>query len=190
MGGPIKGNIMRGKVNGCDVDILIDSGADYGLVPANIVLPKAYLGQKCWVTGVGDEPVLFELAEAWFDLSGTHVRRKVAVDTRPEPKPWCLLPIDLKNASKADPLLKALRSSNICVMTRSKKKAEQSLEYDIRVNPRPLGSLVKNNSHSDAQDSSNNCDGIVIPVTGDGVTKQQTDEVSSEEEEGRVRRNA
>ncbi len=96
MGDPIKGNIMRGKVNGCDVDILIDSGADYGLVPANTVPPKAYLGQKCWITGVGDEPVLFELAEAWLGLSGTHVRRKVAVDTRPKPKPWCLLLIDLK----------------------------------------------------------------------------------------------
>ncbi len=67
-------NVLKGVINGHNVKVLLDSGANYGMVP-----PEAYLGQKCLVSGIGDEPLLFELAEAWFKLPGLRIRRKVVV---------------------------------------------------------------------------------------------------------------
>ncbi len=135
---PTKKNVLKGVVNGHNIDVLLDSGADYGMVPKGIVPPGAYLGQTCLVFGMGDEPLLFELAEAWFELRGSRVRRKVVVDSRDDPKPWCLLPIDLMNSSEADPLLNALRSGGVYVMTRSQVRAEQALENDACITPKSL----------------------------------------------------
>ena len=58
--------------------------------------------------------MLFDLAEVWFDIPGKIMNKIVAVDTRPKPVPWCLLPVDLYSAEESDPLIKALRSGSVC----------------------------------------------------------------------------
>ncbi len=47
-----KKNVVKGVVSGKEVEILIDSGADYGFVPKSLVPETSLCGKQCLVSGI------------------------------------------------------------------------------------------------------------------------------------------
>ncbi len=136
-----KKNVVKGKVSGVDVEILIDSGADYGMVPKSLVSKDAYCGEQCYISGVNKGTVLYELAEVYFELAGVKLRKKVIVDERDKPSPWCLLPLDLGDVGELQVYLNVLHGGNVSIMTHSQHRKEAALKNEKDVVIKTLESL-------------------------------------------------
>ncbi len=119
------------------MDVLIDSGADYGLVPCVLVPKEAYCGRQRYVSGINKGTVLYELADVEFELSGVRLKKRVIVDQREKPSPWCLLPLDLGDVGELQVYLNVLHGGSVCIMTRSQYREETALknDKDSKVNP-------------------------------------------------------
>ncbi len=125
-----KNNVIQGQINGVSTSILVDSGADYGLVASSLVKPEQYLGRDCIVTGIHGDPKRYELAECEFTVKGRTVRKRVVVDGSGEPPQWSILPVDL--ADPGDYLLvgQIMVDGNISVLTRAQALSQERLAND------------------------------------------------------------
>ncbi len=81
--------------------------------------------------------VPYELADCTFELEGVWLTKRVIVDHREHPFPWCLLPLDLNDLGELQVYLNVIHKGSVSVMTRSQCREEMSFENDnsARVNP-------------------------------------------------------
>lgn len=169
-----KKNVISGRVSGEDVEILLDSGADYGMVPKSLVPVGAYCGKKCYVTGIHKDPVLYEMADVWFELPGIRLKKRVVVDESNTPSPWCLMPVDLGDTGEIQVFLNVLHKGKVCVMTRAQCREEELLDDDnnsVVVSPKEAPSGV--NSISGSADKQSCDDVIIVDSVGEGDSEAQ-----------------
>ncbi len=110
-----KKNVIKARVNGLEMDVLIDTGADFGLVPKCVVPENSFDGGECYISGVNEGLVLCRLTRAKFELAGIQLEKEVIVDERENGSPWCILPLDLGNKGEVQAYTKALREGNVNV---------------------------------------------------------------------------
>ncbi len=79
-------------------EVLIDSGADYGVVPARAVAKKDYTGERVWANGAREG--LKDVASASFVIGGKTFRRKAMVDKERFHHPEFWFPLDLGNSEE------------------------------------------------------------------------------------------
>ncbi len=172
-------NVIKGKVNGKPVDTLIDSGADYGLVPKALVPQSSYCGQSCQVTGITNATALYELAKVEFELPGVKLTKKVLVDEKESPSPWCLLPLDIADVGELQVFLNVMHEGSVCVLTRNQAKAEAALvnEEDIVSDPCEIN---KNSNINNPSTISNSHSEEVEAVSRQAVSSSSGDEVIDE----------
>ena len=143
-----KKNVIRGKVNGKEVCILVDTGADYGLVPRAVVPDDAEDCGERLISGVHGDRVLHKCTKAMFDVAGLKLLREVVIDDSHDGSLVnCILPLDLRQEEEVKMLMGAVKSGEVNVLTRSQVRAEAELdrmEGDIVV--KPLDKGVGNNS--------------------------------------------
>ncbi len=177
-----KKNVVKGKVNGVEVDILIDSGADYGLVPRKLVPEDAFCGQKCQVTGITKGTVLYELADVCFELPGVKLNKRVLVEERDSPSPWCLLPLDLKDVGELQVYLNALHNGSICVMTRSQYAEEEAFRNDDDIKLSPCGVPEGTNEGNQWVESGDDNESEIVSNSSDVVEFREDAEERQDEE--------
>jgi len=108
-----KRNLVKGLVNGIPTDILVDFGADIGLVPKSLVPESQLVGEQCRVTGVTQTERLYELADVPFQIHGKTLIKRVIVDhVERSPAPWCLIPLDLNDLSEVKVFLEAVHDDS------------------------------------------------------------------------------
>ncbi len=88
--------MVRGKVNGKEVCILVDTGADYGLVPRAVVPENAVDCGERLISGVHGDSVLHKCTKSVFEVAGLTLEREVVIDdSRDGSLVNCILPLDL-----------------------------------------------------------------------------------------------
>ena len=70
---------MEGKVNGHVAQVLLDSGADVFVIPADMVEDSQLVQEQVVVTGFGGSPMVLPMAEVQFTLGGISWTERVAV---------------------------------------------------------------------------------------------------------------
>ncbi len=86
-----KVNVASGKVNMNVSDILIDSGADCGIVPVNFVHKNQYLGRTCIIDCACLDKKPYQLALCPFEIDGKLTKKICAVNDTQKQLPWCCL---------------------------------------------------------------------------------------------------
>ena len=84
--------------------------------------------------------------------------KRVIVDHRERPSPWCLLPLDLNDLGELQVYLNVIHKGSVCVMTRSQCREEMSFENDnsARVTP-----LVIPESNAAGANNNVGCDDVI-----------------------------
>ena len=91
---------LPGKVNGSEVLVLLDSGADVSVVPEHLVSPEQLTGKTIWVRPFkAKEAYACPVAKVPFTLGGMHWEEEVAVDTEcGEDEGEILYSLDIRSA--------------------------------------------------------------------------------------------
>ncbi len=135
-----KKNVMKGNVNGKEVD----TGADYGLVPRAVVPENSVDRGERLISGVHGDMVLHKCTEAVFEVAGLRLVREVVIDdSRDGSIINCILPLDLRQEEEVKLMMEAVKGGEVNVLTRSQARAEAKLdqvEIDVRVKELALGS--------------------------------------------------
>ncbi len=126
--GESKKNIVKGKINGKDVSILIDTGADFGLVPRAVVPKNVVDCGDTIVPGIHGERILHKSTRVTFDVAGVKLEREVAIDENNNSIANCILPLDLNNDEEVVVLRAAVKEGNVSVLTRSMAQEEPRLD--------------------------------------------------------------
>ncbi len=124
-----KKDVVRGKVNGKEVYILVDTGADYGLIPRAMVPENAVdCGEKL-ISGVHGDSVLHKCTKAVFEVAGLTLEREVVIgDSRDGSLVNCILHLDLRQEEEVRLMMEAVKGGEVNVLMRSQTRAETELD--------------------------------------------------------------
>ncbi len=133
--GGAKDNVVLGSVNGVATENLVDSGADFSLVPRALIPEGSEDCGECVMFGVHNTRVTYKKSKATFVIDGRVIERVVAVDEHPMEQTGCLLSINLRNKEELRGIEKALERYSVCALTRSMARAEalEKCESDVVV---------------------------------------------------------
>ncbi len=123
-----KNNVVVGRVNGVEKMILVDTGADLGVVPRTLVGEDAEDCGETYVSGVHGNTVLHKCTKAVFEVAGMRLVREVVIDKSGDSFADCILTLDLKVEEEVLAFMKAMKLAEVKVLTRSQARAETELE--------------------------------------------------------------
>lgn len=106
--GNSKENVVEGKVNGRSACILLDSGADVGMVPRALIGSNPVNRGEIILTDAHKNRVTHRCTEVNFDINGNILRRVVAIDEDNDESPVnCILPVNLRNPEESAKFIEA-----------------------------------------------------------------------------------
>ncbi len=92
-----KDNVLWGKVNGVAKRILVDTGAEVGMIPRSLVGRDAIDCGDINIRGVLGVPELHKSTKAIFEVAGLRLEKEVMIDESGDPEGECILPLSLSN---------------------------------------------------------------------------------------------
>ncbi len=101
-----KRGIVRGTVNGVEAEILIDSGADLGVVPESMVPKNAYTSEKYMAEGALRG--VHDVAKVSFGIADKVLERMAVVDRTGKCPPNCLFSLDVEDKEEYEWIGKVL----------------------------------------------------------------------------------
>ncbi len=125
-----KNNVLWGKVNGVERKILVDMGAEVGMIPRALVGEDSEDCGVMYIQGVLGKSVLHNSTKATFEVAGLKMVRVVIIDETDDPDGECIVPLNLGDKSEMLAYTKAVSEANVKVLTRSQAKAEAELDKD------------------------------------------------------------
>ncbi len=142
-----KRGIVRGTVNGVEAEILIDSGADLGVVPESMVPKDAYTGEKCMAEGALRG--VHDVAKVSFGIADKVLERMAVVDRTGKCPPNCLFPLDVEDKEEYEWIGKVLHGPKPVEISQSVKilavttRAQARVEAGERSDPLAKVSSIK-----------------------------------------------
>ena len=95
-----KRNVNSGMVNGVVANILVDTGADFGMIPRALVHEGTVDCGDKFISGVHGDLVLHKSTTAVFEVAGLCLTKEVIIDDDTDGSLNCILQLDLSNENE------------------------------------------------------------------------------------------
>lgn len=119
-----KANVVRGLANGVEVELLLDSGANVGMVSdAEVPKEPVECGYKAISGAFDSNPKILRCIEVKFTANGQELTKVAAVNSEMKDKPR-IMPIDLADERDMVFTMNALKKAEIDVLTRAQAAEE------------------------------------------------------------------
>ncbi len=136
--GAKKGNMAKGVVNGVECGVLIDSGAEVGIVPRSMVTKDCVLCGHVHIADVHGKTSVHESTLVSFEIGGLKFSKLCVIEEREGEDVTCIVPYDVLSNTEGEAFRRAIteyrgggkkeKGKSVNVVTRSRAKELAELE--------------------------------------------------------------
>ncbi len=170
-----KGNIAWGRVNGVDCRVLVDSGAEVGVVPRAFVGRGAVECGELHISGVNGMTSVHQSTVVEFEVGGLRLAKLVMIDERDAEEVMCIVPFDIASAEESAAFKVAIEEA------RDPGKMQGSQEVQVKVLTRSQARAEALSEVIDMDASYTDLWSVVEPEEAEGSVLEERDESAGTE---------